>query len=144
MRDELNIDDFVTHTIDGIANVNESIDALHTGDCLRAIVKINSYNLAKSAMKVETIENVKCQGGMIKRIKHDSTCNNCTMTFSIFLPAKRNRYDPPPPVLFYLSGLSSNDENGKIKGCIFESAAKYGLCVVFPDTSARGVEVEND
>lgn len=53
MRNELKIDDFVTHTIEGLENVNQSIDALHSGDCLRAIIKINSYNLASSGFKVE-------------------------------------------------------------------------------------------
>jgi Zn-dependent alcohol dehydrogenase len=38
---ELNIDDFITHTIDGLENVNQSVDALHSGDCLRAVVKIS-------------------------------------------------------------------------------------------------------
>ena len=41
MRKEFNIDDFVTHTINGLENVNEVITALHGGECLRAVVKIN-------------------------------------------------------------------------------------------------------
>ena len=46
MRNELNIDDFVTHTFNGLENVNKSIEALHSGDCLRAVVKINNFKLA--------------------------------------------------------------------------------------------------
>lgn len=41
---ELKIDDFITHTIDSLGEVNKSIDALHTGDCLRAIIKISEYH----------------------------------------------------------------------------------------------------
>jgi len=37
---ELPIDHFITHTFDGIENVNAAIDALHAGDCLRAVVKL--------------------------------------------------------------------------------------------------------
>jgi S-formylglutathione hydrolase len=64
------------------------------------------------------------------------------MTFSIFIPALVNRTDPAPPVLYFLSGLTCTDENARTKGAIYEHAAKYGLAVVFPDTSARGVEID--
>ena len=40
---ELNIDDFITHNFDSLNDVNKSIDALHSGDCLRAVVKIGSH-----------------------------------------------------------------------------------------------------
>lgn len=86
IRGELPIDDFVTHTIDGLENVNKSIEALHSGDCLRAVVKINSYNLASSPMKITQLGNQKVSGGYIKRVKHDSIVNNSEMTFSIFIP----------------------------------------------------------
>lgn len=64
------------------------------------------------------------------------------MTFSIFIPALKNRCDPSPPVLYFLAGLTCTDQNASTKSAIFEEAAKYGLAVVFPDTSARGVEIE--
>jgi S-formylglutathione hydrolase len=64
------------------------------------------------------------------------------MTFSIFIPEQSGRTSAPPPVLYYLSGLTCNDENAKTKGFIFHHAAKWGLAVVIPDTSARGVVVE--
>jgi Zn-dependent alcohol dehydrogenase len=38
---ELNIDDYITHTIDSLDEVNKSIEALHSGACLRAVVKIS-------------------------------------------------------------------------------------------------------
>jgi len=38
MRDELNVDAFATHPIKGLENVNQSIEALHSGDCLRSVV----------------------------------------------------------------------------------------------------------
>jgi len=45
MRKELDIDVFVTHRIKGLENVNQAIDALHSGDCLRAVVEISDYEL---------------------------------------------------------------------------------------------------
>ena len=38
---ELKIDDFITHTFNSLDEVNKSIDALHSGDCLRAVIKIS-------------------------------------------------------------------------------------------------------
>ena len=46
MRKELDIDPLVTHNYDGLEKVNESIEALHGGDCLRAIVKISNFTPA--------------------------------------------------------------------------------------------------
>jgi Zn-dependent alcohol dehydrogenase len=51
MRDELKIDKFVTHEIKGLENVNQAIEALHSGDCLRAVVHINELSLAKPKTK---------------------------------------------------------------------------------------------
>lgn len=35
----LKIDHFITHTFDGVAGTNAAVDALHSGHCLRAVVK---------------------------------------------------------------------------------------------------------
>lgn len=39
MRGELPIDHFITHTFKGIGATNDAVDALHSGDCLRAVVE---------------------------------------------------------------------------------------------------------
>ena len=142
MRNEMNIDDFVTHNFDGLDKVNESITALHSGDCLRAVVEINKYNLQSTAPKFTQSSNIKCHGGYLKQIKHESRVNNCEMTFSIWMPTPAGRYSPPPAVFYFLSGLTSTDENARTKANIMENASRYNMAVVFPDTSARGVEIE--
>jgi S-formylglutathione hydrolase len=63
------------------------------------------------------------------------------MTFSVFIPEPPTRTSPPPPVLYFLSGLTCSDENAKEKAAIFQHAAKAHLAVVWPDTSARGVDI---
>lgn len=45
-------------------------------------------------------------------------------------------------MLWFLSGLTSTDENARTKAACFETASKYNLAVVFPDTSARGVDID--
>jgi len=63
------------------------------------------------------------------------------MTFSIFLPPPRTT---PPPVLYWLSGLTCNDENFTTKACAQRVAAELGVVLVMPDTSPRGEKVPND
>lgn len=75
MRDELNVDTFLTNEIEGLENVNKSIEALHSGDCLRAVVKINNFTLASDPLKFSQSGNVKVNGGFLKQIKHFSTSN---------------------------------------------------------------------
>jgi S-(hydroxymethyl)glutathione dehydrogenase/alcohol dehydrogenase len=35
----LPVDHFITHTFDGVELTNKAIDALHSGKCLRAVVR---------------------------------------------------------------------------------------------------------
>ena len=39
MAGELPIDHFITHSFEGVDKTNDAIDALHSGECLRAVVK---------------------------------------------------------------------------------------------------------
>lgn len=39
MKGDLPIDHFITHTFEGVDKTNDAIDALHSGDCLRAVVR---------------------------------------------------------------------------------------------------------
>ena len=77
----------------------------------------------------------------MKQLSHWSDACNCEMTFSVFLPDQPTRNSPPPPVLYYLSGLTCSDENARTKAHFAQEAAKVGLAVVFPDTSPRGVNI---
>jgi S-(hydroxymethyl)glutathione dehydrogenase/alcohol dehydrogenase len=36
---QLPIDHYVTHTFTGVEHIPEAVEALHSGDCLRAVVK---------------------------------------------------------------------------------------------------------
>ena len=37
MRGEMSLDPYITHTFDGLDGVNASIEALHSGACLRSV-----------------------------------------------------------------------------------------------------------
>ena len=141
MRGEMDLKPYITHTFEGLEYVNDSIEALHGGDCLRAVIKIAKDDLPVA--NLPTLKsNIKLEGGYMKQFEHWSESCNCKMVFSIFLPDRKNRSDPDPPVLYYLSGLTCTDENARTKSHFAQEAGRVGLAVVFPDTSPRGVEIE--
>ncbi|AXC29400.1 S-formylglutathione hydrolase [Raoultella ornithinolytica] len=90
---------------------------------------------------MELLEEHRCYEGRQQRWRHDSSTLNCAMTFSIFLPPLR---DETPPVLYWLSGLTCNDENFTTKAGAQRIAAELGLVLVMPDTSPRGDDVADD
>ena len=91
---------------------------------------------------MELLSETKCFGGRQLRYQHQSTVNNCLMTFSVFLPpqAKAGKV----PVLYWLSGLTCTDENFVIKAGSQQYAAKHGIALVCPDTSPRGEHIQDD
>lgn len=91
---------------------------------------------------IELLEEHRMFGGWQQRYRHMSSSLNCSMTFSIYLPPPRD--DNPPPVLYWLSGLTCTDENFTQKAGAQRVAAELGLVLVMPDTSPRGDEVVND
>jgi len=88
---------------------------------------------------MELLEEHRCFEGRQQRWRHDSRVLNCSMTFSIFLPPVRE--NTPPPVLYWLSGLTCNDENFTFKAGAQRVAAELGIALVMPDTSPRGDDV---
>ncbi len=88
---------------------------------------------------MEMIEEHRCFEGWQQRWRHHSEVLNCTMTLSVFLPPPVS--SNPPPVLYWLSGLTCNDENFTTKANAQRIAAELGIVLVMPDTSPRGDEV---
>ena len=96
-------------------------------------------------MASNTIEQIGANqsfGGQQLRYKHKSAVLNCEMTFSIYLPPEAE--NGPVPVLYWLSGLTCNDENFVQKAGAQQHAAEHGIAIVCPDTSPRGDGVADD
>ena len=89
---------------------------------------------------MEILSEQKVFGGILKRVKHQSQMAACEMTFAIFLPSYAAQQKVP--ALYWLSGLTCNDENFCQKAGAFKYAEQYGLAIVCPDTSPRGLEIE--
>ena len=96
-------------------------------------------------MASNTIEQIGANqsfGGQQLRYKHQSAVLNCEMTFSIYLPPEAE--NGPVPVLYWLSGLTCNDENFVQKAGAQQHAAEHSIAIVCPDTSPRGDGVADD
>ena len=86
-------------------------------------------------------ENI-CFGGVQGVYKHASAACQCDMTFAVYLPPQARVQKVP--VLWFLSGLTCTHENAMTKAGAQAWAAKYGVALVFPDTSPRGEGVADD
>ncbi len=93
-------------------------------------------------MPLDVISENRSFGGTQTVYKHASNTTGCEMTFAAYVPPQAQH--EPVPVLWYLSGLTCTHENAMTKGGFQEHAAKYGLAVIFPDTSPRGAGVADD
>jgi S-formylglutathione hydrolase len=91
---------------------------------------------------MKEIESIKESGGYLNRYTHESTTCQCEMTFSVYLPPKSR--DEKVPALYWLSGLTCNDDNARTKGGFQRFAAQHGIAIVFPDTSPRGADVADE
>jgi S-formylglutathione hydrolase len=94
-------------------------------------------------MSLENLSSQKSFGGWHKRYRHASTVLGCDMTFAVYLPPQAE-HQAELPVLYWLSGLTCNDENFMQKAGAHRLAAELGLVIVAPDTSPRGAEVPDD
>lgn len=91
---------------------------------------------------IELLEEHRMFDGWQQRYRHFSSSLQSSTTFSIYLPPPRD--DNPPSVVYWLSGLTCNDENFTTKAGAQRIAAQLGLVLVMPDTSPRGDGVAND
>ncbi|KXZ51495.1 hypothetical protein GPECTOR_12g458 [Gonium pectorale] len=94
------------------------------------------------ASAVEEIGANRQYGGFNRRYKHKSSVLGCDMTFTVYFPPAAE--SAKVPVLYYLSGLTCNDENFIQKSGAQRQAAARGLALVAPDTSPRGLGVEGE
>lgn len=91
---------------------------------------------------MERIEHHASFGGWQDIYQHHSTTLNGMMKFAIYLPPQAAH--KPVPALYWLSGLTCNEQNFITKSGMQRYAAEHGIAVIAPDTSPRGEVVAND
>lgn len=91
---------------------------------------------------MKRIERHACFGGWQEVYQHNSSTLNCEMKFAVYLPPMKDgqKY----PVLYWLSGLTCNEQNFITKAGAQQFAAQHGIVLVVSDTSPRGEHVAND
>jgi S-formylglutathione hydrolase len=97
-----------------------------------------------AGMTIETISEHRCYEGVQGFYRHASATIGLPMRFSVFRPPQAEH--AVVPTLFYLAGLTGNEESFAAKGGAQRLAAQYGLMLVTCDTSPRktGIEGEAD
>jgi S-formylglutathione hydrolase len=95
---------------------------------------------------LELISEHACFGGVQRYYRHDSTAIGLPMRFSAFIPARLAGAPAAAghPALFFLAGLTCNEETFATKAGAQRVAAELGLVLIGPDTSPRGPGVPDD
>lgn len=93
---------------------------------------------------METLSEHRCFDGVLGFYRVTSTTIGLPMRFSVYSPPAASRR--PVPVLYYLAGLTCNEETFMAKAGAQRVAAELGLMLVAPDTSPRntGIVGETD
>lgn len=91
---------------------------------------------------MKILDEIKCHGGTLKIVEHQSEALSCTMKFSIFLPPQAEQGSVP--FITFLSGLTCTHENFTTKAGAYGATAKAGVAIIAPDTSPRGDNVPDD
>lgn len=91
---------------------------------------------------MERIERHAMFGGWQEVWQHNSSSLSSTVNVGVYLPPQAEEGNCP--VLYWLSGLTCNEQNFITKANAQRYAAEHGVIIVAPDTSPRGEDVAND
>jgi S-formylglutathione hydrolase len=91
---------------------------------------------------LELISEHVCFGGVQRFYRHDAAAIGLPMRFSVFIPPMAGA--GKLPALFYLAGLTCNEETFMTKAGAQRVAAHEGLMLIAPDTSPRGANVAGE
>lgn len=91
---------------------------------------------------MERLERHASFGGWQEVYKHESEVLKCSMNFSIYIPPHDN--NEKLPVIYWLSGLTCNEQNFITKAGAQKYASEHKVIIVAPDTSPRGEGVPDD
>lgn len=98
--------------------------------------------MGSEKVSLKLMETHRSFGGEQRKYSHYSEVLQCDMTFSLYLPS--NKEMKKIPLIWWLSGLTSTDDNFSQKSGFQRLAEKYQVAVMIPDTSPRGENVPND
>jgi len=88
---------------------------------------------------LETLSEQRCHGGVQGIYRHRSQACGGDMRFALFLPPQAKVRSCA--LLYFLAGLTCNEETATIKTGAQRLAAQFGLALVMPDTSPRATGI---
>ena len=91
---------------------------------------------------LELISEHACFGGLQRFYRHHSPTIGLPMRFSVFIPPAAN--GASLPAMFYLAGLTCNEETFMTKAGAQRVAAREGLMLIAPDTSPRSAGIAGE
>jgi S-formylglutathione hydrolase len=91
---------------------------------------------------VKKLSEAKCHGGVYYKYEHFSQSTQTQMKFSVYLPPQAT--EGKVPALYFLSGLTCNEDNFIQKAGAIPHAARLGLALICPDTSPRGTDLPDE
>lgn len=91
--------------------------------------------------ELTTLSTHGCFGGVQGFYQHTSSAIGLPMKFGVFVPPQAAH--GPVPVLYFLAGLTCNEETFAIKAGAQRVAAELGLMLVTPDTSPRDTGIDD-
>ena len=94
-------------------------------------------------VKLEKVSSNRVSTGTLTKYKFPSSSLSLDTQFNIFVPSSASS-SAPVPVIFYLAGLTCNEDIGAQKGGLLNTAGEEGVAIVFPDTSPRGAGIEGE
>ncbi|XP_077300133.1 S-formylglutathione hydrolase [Arctopsyche grandis] len=92
---------------------------------------------------ITLVSSNACFEGFQKVYSHDSEELKCKMNFAIYLPPQAETSENLP-ILYWLSGLTCNEQNFITKAGAQRYAAEHGIVIVCPDTSPRNVNIPGE
>ncbi len=88
---------------------------------------------------IETRDSFLSFGGRVSFHTHPSAETGTPMRFGLYLPPQAET--GKVPALYYLAGLTCTEETFLIKAGAIRLAARFGVALVAPDTSPRGLDL---
>lgn len=95
------------------------------------------YLIGRIMTQIKLVSSNKCFGGYQKVYSHYSKELECEMKFALYSPPQSEDSSVKLPVLYWLSGLTCNENNFIQKAGAQQYAAEHGIIIVCPDTSPR-------
>ncbi len=94
----------------------------------------------------QLISSSKCFGGIVRKYMHESISTKTNMKFNVFLPASvlEKNSNHKVPSIYFLSGLTCNEDNFITKAGAQRSAALHDIALICPDTSPRGANIPGE